>query len=166
MPSCCHIVSVVEQRAGADDRPHATGRGHLTRGRDLQLTGLSWLRNVVRRGGAWLALFALLAQFAASFGHVHARDFACDIGSRTADGWHNTVVANATVSNPVNLAGDEDQCPICFSASLLATSFVPLADQPVAIVKFGDVSYANASAAFGLPESGRAPFQSRAPPSA
>jgi Protein of unknown function (DUF2946) len=138
----------------------------LTEGGDLQLTGLSWLRNVVRRGGAWLALFALLAQIAASFGHVHAGDFAGDIGSRTANGWHKATVANAGVSNPASLAGDEDQCPICFSSALLATSFVPLAEQPAAFIKFGDVSYASVSAAFGLPESGRAPFQSRAPPSA
>jgi hypothetical protein len=135
----------------------------LTEGGDLQRTGLSWLRNVVRRGSAWLALLALLAQIAASFGHVHPREFA-GVGSRTADGWHGPTVANAAASNPASLTDDQDQCPICFSASLLATSFAPLAQPPVAVIKLGDVSYASMSAAFGLPESGRAPFQSRAPP--
>jgi Protein of unknown function (DUF2946) len=138
----------------------------LTEGSDLQFTGLPWLRNVMRRGGAWLALLALVVQIAASFGHVHARDFAGDIGSRAADGWHKTTVANAAVSTPASLAGDEDQCPICFSASLLATSSVPCAEQSVALLDLSDVSYANAFVVFGLLESGRAPFQSRAPPSA
>jgi hypothetical protein len=137
----------------------------LTEGGDLQRIDLSWLRDVMRRTGGWLALLALLVQIAASSGHMHPRDFA-DIGRRTADSWHNAIVAKATVSNPADLADDQDLCPICFSASLLATSFVPLAEQPAAVIKFGDVSYVSASAAFGLPESGRAPFQSRAPPSA
>jgi Protein of unknown function (DUF2946) len=144
----------------------ATGRDHLTEGTDLHGIGLSRLRNVAQRAGAWLALLALVVQIAASFGHMHAQDSAGDISSHSADIWHNSVGANATVSPLASLAGDEDQCPICFSASLLATSFVPLAEQAAAVVKFGVVSYASASVAFRLPESGRAPFRSRAPPSA
>jgi len=142
----------------------ATGRDHLTEGSDLQRTRLSWLRNVVQRTGAWLALLSLVVQIAAFFAHVHPRDFAGDIGSRTE--LHKATVAQATGANHGNLADDQDQCPICFSASLLAISFVPLAEQPAAVIKSGDVSYTSVSAAFGLPESGRAPFQSRAPPSA
>jgi hypothetical protein len=142
----------------------ATRRDDLTEGSDLQRTRLSWLRNVVQRTGAWLALLALVVQVASFFGHVHPRDFAGDIGSRTD--LHKATVAPATVSNHGNLADDQDQCPICFSASLLATSFVPLAEQPAAVIRFGEAGYASVSAAFGPPESGRAPFQSRAPPSA
>lgn len=143
----------------------ATGRDHLTEGTDLQLTGLSSLRSAAQRAGAWLALLALVLQIVSSFGHVHARDFAGDIRSRPADSWHNTIVAKATVSTPANLAGDEDQCPICFSGFLLANSSVPLAAQPAAIIDFADVSYAGGSAVFRLLGSGRSPFQSRAPPS-
>jgi hypothetical protein len=132
----------------------------------VQLTGLSRLRSVAWRAGAWLALLALAVQIVVSFGHVHARDFTGDVNSRTADGWHNIVAKKAAASNPASLADDEDQCPICFSASLLARSFVPLAGQALAAITFGVVSYASASAAFRLPGSGRAPFRSRAPPSA
>jgi hypothetical protein len=137
----------------------------LIEGEDSQRADLSSSWRVARRTGTWLAVLALFVQIAASFGHVHPRDFARTL-SRTVDGWHKPTVANAAVSNPASLAEDQDQCPICFSSSLLATSFVPFAKQPNAVIKFGEVSYASVPAAFGLPRSGRASFQSRAPPSA
>jgi DUF2946 family protein len=132
---------------------------------NLQFIGASWSRRLARRGGSCLALLALLLQLATSFGHVHARDFA-SIGSGTTDGWHKTAVAKAATSPSGNLADDEDQCPICFSAFLLATSSVAHAEQLVAVFELGEVSYANTLAVFGLLTSGRAHFQSRAPPSA
>jgi hypothetical protein len=138
----------------------------LTEGGDLQRTGLSWSREVVQRSGAWIALLALVVQIAASFGHMHARDIAGDIGSRIADGWHQSTVTQAAASNPADIADDEDQCPICFSASLLATSFVPHAVQPVTVVELHDVNYDSARAFLGVLEPRRAAFQSRAPPSA
>ncbi|WP_407159744.1 hypothetical protein [Bradyrhizobium sp. STM 3557] len=144
----------------------ATGRDHLTEGGDLQRIDLSWLRNIARRTGERLALLALVVQIAVSFGHMHARDFASDIGSRAADGLHPTTAAKAIVSSLVDLAGDEDQCPICFSAFLLATSSVPQVEQPVAVLDLHNVSYAATRTLFGLLESGRASFQSRAPPAA
>ena len=136
----------------------------MTQGSSLLVIGPSRSRGVVRRAAACFAMLALLLQLAASFGHVHPRDFAraTDVGSVVAAS--KVTAEKAAMSSPDTVAGDEDQCPICFSASLLAASSVPHPAQPVALRDVHDFNYANARAAFTLPASGKASFQSRAPP--
>jgi hypothetical protein len=138
----------------------------LTQGGSLQVTGASRSRGIVRRAAACFAMLALLLQLAATFGHAHPRDFAGAIDVSAVVAAYKVSAAKAAMSSPDKLAGDEDQCPICFSASLLAASSMPHAAQPVALRDVRGFNYTNARAAFELPASGKASFQSRAPPSA
>jgi len=72
-----------------------------------------------RRVTAWLALAALLVQFAASFGHFHAQEYAALLGP------HGTpVLASDRGTTPSDLAADED-CAICASIFLVGSSPVP-----------------------------------------
>jgi hypothetical protein len=136
----------------------------MNRGENLQPTSPSWLRSLARHSGAYLAMLALMLQLAASFAHVHARDFASGAGSDPAGGWHRLALTEATASAPGKLADDEDRCPICFSGFLLATSFVPQAAQPAPSVDFSEARHGVALALFGEIVSQTASFQSRAPP--
>lgn len=136
----------------------------VKRGENLQPTSPSWLQSVARRSAAYLAMLALILQLAASFGHIHARDFAFRAGSDPAGGWHRLIPAKAAASKPAKLADDDDHCPICFSASLLATSFVPHAAQPPRPVDFCEIRHSVVLASFGANRSPTASFQSRAPP--
>lgn len=126
------------------------------------------LRLVVRQCGAWLALLALTLQLGMSFGHFHARDFAgAGIDYAKVDaarGWYGLPAADTATLKRAKLADDDDYCPICFSASLLATSFVPHAAQPSLLSQFADIHHAVARDFDRIVETRRAPFQSRAPP--
>ena len=129
----------------------------------MQPTSPSWLRSFARRSGAYLAMLAVMLQLAASFGHMHARDFAFAAGSDPV-GWHRLALTKATASDPGKLADDEDRCPICFSGFLLATSFAPHAAQPTPSVDFSEARRLVVLAFFGTIDSQTASFQSRAPP--
>lgn len=137
------------------------------------------LRTFVQRSGVYLALAALMLQFALSFGHMHAHDLfgpnaAAYSRSRAAKAWHNEAWHNeawhksdkleASTQSPWRLADDDDHCPICFSTFLLGTSFIPDAAQPPLPSQFADIDRLIASAFNGLVQSQRGPFQSRAPP--
>lgn len=137
------------------------------------------LRTSVQRSGVYLALAALMLQFALSFGHMHARDLlgpnaAAYSRSGTAEVWHGKASDNnawhksdrleASTQSPWRLADDDDHCPICFSTFLLGTSFIPDAVQPPLPSQFADIDRLIASAFNGLVQSQRGPFQSRAPP--
>jgi hypothetical protein len=65
---------------------------------------------------------------------------------------------------PSGLADDDDLCWICFSAQLLATTFIPDAPQPSPSFDFKDADRSFGHVADRVPTSRRAPFQSRAPP--
>jgi hypothetical protein len=138
---------------------------HLTKGGNLELIGPSCLRTYARRSGACFAMLALILQLVASFGHVHSQDFA-RLGPDITGGWHKAVAAKAVASDAGKLTDDEDHCPICFSGFLLATSFVPDAGQPASFFGLGEASYSSSLVVFGLTNSDRASFRSRAPPSA
>jgi hypothetical protein len=126
------------------------------------------LRTFARRCGVYLALAALVLQFALSFGHLHSHDVSYpNVAYSRID-----VVAGLQVPTrlevskqlPSKLADDDDHCPICFSTLLLATSFMPDAPQHSALSDFKEVDRffgRTFDIVFG---SDRAPFQSRAPP--
>jgi hypothetical protein len=140
-------------------------------------------RTFARRCGVYLALAALALQFALSFGHIHRHDI---VGSHIVSS--NIVFSNIVASNivdsridtvagrpapvrldlskplPSGLADDDELCWICFSAQLLATSFIPDAPRPSPSFSVKDVDRSFGRAADIVPTSRRAPFQSRAPP--
>jgi hypothetical protein len=126
------------------------------------------LRSYVQRSGVYLALAALMLQFALSFGHIHPRDLfgpnAAYPSSNAATAWHKSTKLEASRQHPWTLADDDDHCPICFSISLLGTSFVPDAEQPSRPSQFVDIDRFIASAFDEPVQSQRGPFQSRAPP--
>jgi len=126
------------------------------------------LRAFARRCGVYLALAALTLQLALSFGHIHRHDHAypglaySKLG--VLAGSQALVKLNLSKRLPSPLADDEENCPICFSTLLLATSFVPDAPQssPSSDFKGADRLFDRTLVLiFG---SDRAPFQSRAPP--
>jgi hypothetical protein len=142
-------------------------RGVWGKGRRLRLNDPIRLR-LMRSCGAWLALLALTLQLAMSFGHFHAGEFAAGgIGTATSDatkGWHGLPVPDAATLKRTKIADDEDRCPICFSAFLLGTSFVPHSKQPSLMAQFVDIQRVVARDFDRVVKTGRAPFQSRAPP--
>jgi hypothetical protein len=126
------------------------------------------LRTFARRCGVYLALVALTLQLALSFGHIHRHDIAYPglAYSKIGDLAASQALANQKLSKqfPSPLADDDENCPICFSTLLLATSFVPDAPQLSPSSDFTDVDRFFGRS-FGLVfGSDRAPFQSRAPP--
>jgi hypothetical protein len=126
------------------------------------------LRILVQRCGVYLALSALLLQFALSFGHIHAQDLfgpnAAYSSSDVTGGWHKSARLEASAHLPSKLADDDDLCPICLSNFLLGTSFIPHAPQPLPPSRFAELDRLIAPAFNGLVQSQRGPFQSRGPP--
>jgi hypothetical protein len=143
----------------------------------VQGNGTLW-RTSVQRSGVYLALAALMLQFALSFGHMHAHDlFGPNVAYSSSDAartwhrsawhksaWHTSAKLEASTQRPWKLADDDDHCPICFSSSLLGTSFIPDAPQPPLPSRFADIDRFIASAFDGPVQSQRGAFQSRAPP--
>jgi hypothetical protein len=144
------------------------------------------LRIFARRCGVYLALAALTLQFALSFGHMHRHDIVASTIIPPTIISPNIVSPNIVSSNivdsqivagrqaparldlsrqlPSGLADDDDLCWICFSAQLLATSFIPDAPEPSPSFDFKDADRSFGHVADRVPTSRRAPFQSRAPP--
>ncbi len=135
------------------------------------------LRTFVQRCGVYLALAALMLQFALSFGHVHAQDFhtqdfhigiaypeVADAKAGTVGGWHGPAKLEISAPRPSKLADDDDHCPICLSTFLLSTSFIPDALRPPLSSEFNHIDRLLALAFDIAVEAHRAPFQSRAPP--
>jgi Protein of unknown function (DUF2946) len=136
--------------------------------RSLRPTHLTAWRIFARRCGAYLALLALTLQFGLSFGHIHARDFTGQgIYHSTADAaraWHGPMKRQSAGGLPAKLADDDEDCPICFSGFLLATSFIPDVAQPSPSVDFKHAGHSFRLTFDGVLKTHRAPFQSRAPP--
>jgi len=79
-------------------------------------------RGSLRRWPAWLALFAVLLQFAANIGHLHPEDY-----SFLLRGHHAAVVIANDQGFPAPsplLKGDAD-CAICATARLIGSSSLP-----------------------------------------
>ncbi|WP_213773668.1 DUF2946 family protein [Bradyrhizobium sp. dw_78] len=130
------------------------------------------LRTFVQRCGVYLALAALMLQFALSFGHIHAQDFhagiaypeVADVKADAVGGWHGPAKLEISAPLPSKLADDDDHCPICLSTFLLSTSFIPDALRPPPSSEFNHIDRLLALAFDIAVEAHRAPFQSRAPP--
>ena len=138
----------------------------------------SLLRTFARRCGAYLALAALTLQLALSFGHIHRHDIASSrlaYSSLAHSSLGHTEIGVLTGSQalkklrlskplPSPLADDDENCPICFSTLLLATSFIPDTPQYSPSSDFKDVDGFFGRTFDLIFGSDRAPFQSRAPP--
>ena len=131
------------------------------------------LRTFARRCGFYLALVALTLQLALSFGHIHRHDIAnptpahsnlahSKIGVLAGSQALTKLVLSRQLPSP--LANDDENCPICFSTMLLASSFMPDAPQYSPSSDFKDVDRFFGRTFDLIFGSDRAPFQSRAPP--
>lgn len=136
--------------------------------RSLLPTCLTLWRIFTRRCGACLALLALTLQLGMSFGHIHTRDFTGQgIYHSTADAaraWHGPMKRQSAAGLPAKLADDDEDCPICFSGFLLATSFIPDVAQASPSVDFRHAGHPFRLTFDGVLKTHRAPFQSRGPP--
>jgi len=134
----------------------------------LRPTHLAVWRIFTRRCGACLALLALTLQFGMSFGHIHARDFTGQgINRSTADAahaWHGPMKRQSAARLPAKQASEDEDCPICFSGFLLATSFIPDVAQASPSLDLKHAGHPFALTFDGVLKTHRAPFQSRAPP--
>jgi len=129
---------------------------------------MGWFRTNRTFGGR-LALFALALQFCLSFAHIHPEDIygpaklplssAAQIGSPSADA--TKLLAAKRVSHHGN-----DICAICATIYLLGSSATPKAPQvqPLALNSRPAEHVIQSAELFVAAR--RAPFQSRAPPSA
>jgi hypothetical protein len=129
---------------------------------------MGWFRGN-RTFGSRLALFALVLQFWLSFAHIHPEDIygpaklplwsAAQIASPPAD------AAKLLPAKHVSQHGN-DICAICATIYLLNSSATPQAPQlqPLSLTSQPAEHFIRTSALF-ISER-RAPFQSRAPPSA
>lgn len=123
--------------------------------------GMKWVRSNIKRASG-IALFALMIQFALSFGHFHGLD-----GTSSEHGLLRLVAA-ATAPNDQspNYPADrhaEDLCPICTAATAIGHA---LASAPPALsIEFAQASINHAiESGVLLPNPQRAAFQSRGPP--
>jgi hypothetical protein len=131
---------------------------------------MKWFRSNVRHG-ARLALFALLVQFALSFGHSHWFAQATPLlqsSLQQADGHGSDATANRAVldrqspASPDRDQGD-DNCAICAVVSMAGTvvfATPPLLLLPQAVV----LLYLTTDAEFAHLQAIGTAFQARAPP--
>jgi hypothetical protein len=129
---------------------------------------MGWFR-ANRTFGGGLALFALALQFWLSFAHIHPEDI---YGPANIPLFSAAQIAppptGATKLLPAQHAShhSDDICAICATIYLLNSSATPKAPQiqPVALNSRPAEQLTRTAALFIAPR--RAPFQSRAPPSA
>jgi hypothetical protein len=128
---------------------------------------MRWLRHR-RKFGGLLALFALALQLGLSFGHIHTEElFGSGRAAPSASvGDHARWLSSDQRTNQTSSDHSDDYCAICATTYLLSSSFVPKAPQPLPPTFISrPVEHSSSVAAiFVAPR--RAPFQSRAPPSA
>ena len=132
---------------------------------------MKWFRSNIRHG-ARLALFAMLVQFALTFGHSHWFAQAAPLGEATlqqSDGAKGvTAIDRAAVHKPSPSTPDrehpgEDNCAICAVVAMAGTILFatpPLVQLPQAI----DLLYRTTDAEFLHLKSAGTAFQPRAPP--
>jgi hypothetical protein len=129
---------------------------------------MRWFRTNGRFGSG-LALFALALQFCLAFGHIHPEDI---YGAARRPLSSAAEIALPPSGAPASLGRDyaanhdDDFCAICETVFMLGSSATPQAPQllaPAPIIRSAQPS-SRAAALFVAPR--RAPFQSRAPPTA
>ena len=162
-----HLAAGAEERLA---RRRCPGLNPIPVGDVIRLTRAheKLLQSLVQRCGGGLALAALVLQLGLSFGHFHARDFAyqgvASSGQQTAGAWDSRTATQASIERPSTLADDDDQCPICFSSFLLASSFIPDAPRPAFPIDFRNAGGAFPRADHLALEAHCAAFQPRGPP--
>ena len=116
--------------------------------------------------GAWLALFALVFQLVASFGHVHGvkdLEYPSVQLTRTAPTGAHVPSGNANDQTPDN---DDDYCAVC--AVIHFVGAVVVAEPPSLALpaSFGVRRITSVAAEFKTIPLSHAPFLARAPPAA
>ncbi len=132
---------------------------------------MKWFRSKIRHG-ARLALFAMLVQFALTFGHSHWFAQAAPLAQATlqqTDGakgvaaTDRAAVQKQAPSNPDREHPGEDNCAIC--AVVAMASAVVFAAPPVLLLPQAiDLLYRTTDAEFLHLKSAGTAFQPRAPP--
>jgi hypothetical protein len=132
---------------------------------------MKWFRSNIRHG-ARLALFAMLVQFALTFGHSHWFAQATPLaqaalhqvdGSKDQAAVGRAAVHKQSPSSPDREQPGEDNCAICAVVAMAGTILFatpPLLQLPQAI----DLLYRTTDAEFLHLKSAGAAFQPRAPP--
>jgi hypothetical protein len=120
---------------------------------------MRWFR-LRARVTSWLALFALAAQLALSFGHVHADRFAPAAIANHA----STVPSDGAPVAPAKPDGvADDFCAICALLHLAGTA-LPGAEPSLPLPVVLSQTRLELAATVALPASPHASFQARAPP--
>jgi Protein of unknown function (DUF2946) len=123
---------------------------------------MTWVRSNIKCA-SWIALFALVIQFALSFGHFHALD-----GTSSEHGLLRLVAATAAPNGDQSPNHPADRhadylCPICMAATAIGHALASASPAlPIEFVQ-ASIDYAIESV-FVAPDPRRAAFQSRAPP--
>jgi Protein of unknown function (DUF2946) len=116
---------------------------------------MKWVRSNIRLG-ARLALFALVVQFALSFGHFHA------IAAQAAPSIQS-VQQQLPAPSPDPDRHQDDLCAIC-AVMALASTAVAAAPPSLPLPQSVELPLRTTEAAFPRLQAARAAFQSRAPP--
>jgi hypothetical protein len=132
---------------------------------------MKWFRSNIRHG-ARLAIFAMLVQFALTFGHSHWFAQAAPLAQSSlqqTDGTHGIASINRAAVERQSPAGSdreqpgEDNCAICALVAMAGT--VMFAASPVLLLPQAiDLLYRTTDAEFSHLKSAGTAFQPRAPP--
>jgi Protein of unknown function (DUF2946) len=131
--------------------------------------GMKWLRSNIKHGSR-LALFALVIQFALSFGHFHGgvAQAAPAVQSGSANGLSlpDTVREDAQQQPAPNHDSDQQQGDVCAICAVLALANAMLfATPPLLLLPQAiEILYLSTDAEFIHLNSARVAFQPRAPP--
>ncbi|MDA9408451.1 DUF2946 family protein [Bradyrhizobium sp. CCBAU 45384] len=130
---------------------------------------MKWFRSNIRHG-ARLAIFAMLVQFALTFGHSHWFAQAAPLAqsrltdsTKTITPTDGAAVQKQSPANPDREQPGEDNCAICALVAMAGTvlsATPPLLHLPQAV----ELLYRTTDAEFNHLESARHAFQPRAPP--
>jgi len=131
--------------------------------------GMKWLRSNIKHGSR-LALFALVIQFALSFGHFHGgvAQAAPAVQSGSANGLSlpDTVREDAQQQPAPNHDSDQQQGDVCAICAVLALANTMLFAAPPLLLlpQAVEILYLATDAEFIHLNSARVAFQPRAPP--
>jgi DUF2946 family protein len=139
--------------------------------RDRAWSGMKWFRRHIKTGSR-LALFALVVQFALSFGHFHANAAqtspSMQIGLSDVDlsSVEGSAAVESSQQQPANHDTDRQPIDACAICAVIALGGNMLFENPPLLLlpQAVDLLYQLTDAEFKHLGSGRLPFQSRAPP--
>jgi hypothetical protein len=122
---------------------------------------MRWFRDHIKQG-SWLALIALVINFALVFGHVHTPDGTVRQGGATLVAAVTTPAGQAHQGQPTDSHADY-LCPICVAAATVSGALAPTS--PALPLEFAEarIDHAITSDLSGALRP-KAAFQSRGPP--